>query len=264
MSALCLIHLCRSLVPVCNFRFTVPESSAFVRHSDHWSSEFPSHHPTCQGKRNPTESVFRLEILEKPSSDPTPHPQSPTVPCFLCPPSTPHVSLRDSPHPHGRSCLIVALLHLRCNNQRLQGLLYVSYPDNNGLRHRPRRTYQVPASFIHTAVTRLTHVLVRSCEPHPAFVSPAQTYHVSQAIVMFISNSNFPDHAAQRCGGAVWAAVVSPTSHAQAFFVCDLVECTVALCLSWASLSRSLYLRSSNRIIYLLSCFRCRVLSTEY
>ena len=121
-----------------------------------------------------------------------------------------------------------------------------------------------PASFIHTAVIRLTHVLVRSCEPHPAFVSPAQTYHVSQAIVMFISNSNFPDHAAQRCGGAVWAAVVSPTSHTQAFFVCDLVECTVALCLSWASLSRSLYLRSSNRIIYLLSCFRCRVLSTEY
>ena len=69
-------------------------------------------------------------------------------------PDPPRPPPRDSPRPRGYFCLIVALLHSFCDNQRLQWVLHVSYPYNKRLRHLPPRTQQVPASFVHMAGTR--------------------------------------------------------------------------------------------------------------
>ena len=48
----------------------------------------------AKGNRVRRRTSFGPEIFEKPRGDPTPHPQSPIAPCFLCPPSTPYVSHR--------------------------------------------------------------------------------------------------------------------------------------------------------------------------
>ena len=50
----------------------------------------------------------------------------------------------------------------------------------------------VPTSLVLMAAACPTHVLLRFCEPDPAFVSSTQTYHVSQATAMFVSNGDSP------------------------------------------------------------------------